>query len=282
MVPLIEAVDVSKRFAGGLGREGTLALAGLSLAIHAEKPSIIAVVGESGSGKTTLARLLLGLAEPSGGLVRYRGSDLRKLRRDERLAFWLNAYNALVLRTVVDHYPIQARSKEYPPKSIRQIPGAFERLSHRVGGSSLTLDQIEQNILPDFHDPRVYLALGRGAVGGGRLRSEAFTPERLEAQLTEVANECATRPECIHIDRENNKVSVSAIFSWREKDFTSAYAGTVPSVFSNRSPIERAVIGLVGPKLLTIEKDFLDKNTFQLAYAPFDWTLNDLTGRGGR
>jgi len=205
-----------------------------------------------------------------------------KLSRDERLAFWLNAYNALVLRTVVDHYPIQARSKEYPPKSIRQIPGAFERLSHRVGGSSLTLDQIEQNILPDFHDPRVYLALGRGAVGGGRLRSEAFTPERLEAQLTEVANECATRPECIHIDRENNKVSVSAIFSWREKDFTSAYAGTVSSVFSNRSPIERAVIGLVGPKLLTIEKDFLDKNTFQLAYAPFDWTLNDLTGRGGR
>jgi oligopeptide/dipeptide ABC transporter ATP-binding protein len=87
MVPLIEAVDVSKRFAAGFGREGTLALAGLSLAIHAEKPSIIAVVGESGSGKTTLARLLLGLAEPSGGQVRYRGSDLRKLRRDERIAF---------------------------------------------------------------------------------------------------------------------------------------------------------------------------------------------------
>jgi oligopeptide/dipeptide ABC transporter ATP-binding protein len=87
MAPLIEAVDVSKRFAGGLGRESTLALAGLSLAIDAEKPSIIAVVGESGSGKTTLAHLLLGLAEPTGGEVRYRGSDLRKLKRDERLAF---------------------------------------------------------------------------------------------------------------------------------------------------------------------------------------------------
>src|SRR5215470_17749470 len=58
VVPLIEAVDVSKRFAGGLGRESTLALAGLSLAIHPKKPSVIAVVGESGSGKTTLARLL--------------------------------------------------------------------------------------------------------------------------------------------------------------------------------------------------------------------------------
>src|SRR5271154_3560680 len=87
MVALIEALDVSKRFAHGLRRESTLALAGLSLAIHAEKPQIIAVVGESGSGKTTLARLLLGLAEPSGGSIRYRGSDLRKLTRGERLAF---------------------------------------------------------------------------------------------------------------------------------------------------------------------------------------------------
>jgi oligopeptide/dipeptide ABC transporter ATP-binding protein len=87
VVPLIEAVDVSKRFAGGLGRESTLALAGLSLAIHADKASIIAVVGESGSGKTTLARLLLGLAEPTDGEVRYRGSDLHKLTSDERLAF---------------------------------------------------------------------------------------------------------------------------------------------------------------------------------------------------
>src|SRR5438128_3042377 len=87
MAPLIEAVDVSKRFAGGLGREGTLALAGLSLAIDAEEPSIIAVVGESGSGKTTLARLLLGLAEPTGGAIRYRGTDLRQLDRDGRHAF---------------------------------------------------------------------------------------------------------------------------------------------------------------------------------------------------
>ena len=87
MVPLIEAVDVSKRFAGGLGRESTLALAGLSLAIYAEKPAIIAVVGESGSGKTTLARLLLGLAEPSGGKIRYRGTDLRQLDRDTWRAF---------------------------------------------------------------------------------------------------------------------------------------------------------------------------------------------------
>ena len=87
MPPLIEFVDVSKRFVGGLGPEGTLALAGFSLAIDAERPSVIAVVGESGSGKTTLARLLLGLVEPSAGAVRYRGTDLRRLDRDGRRAF---------------------------------------------------------------------------------------------------------------------------------------------------------------------------------------------------
>src|SRR6266571_9108018 len=174
-------------------------------------------------------------------------TSVATLSRDEQLAFWLNAYNALVLRTVVDHYPIQGRSADYPPKSIRQIPGAFERLTHRVAGRTLTLDQIEQTVLPSFHDPRVYLALGRGSVGGGRLRSEAFSPERLEAQLTEVANECAGRSECVQIDRQNNRVVVSAIFSWREQEFAAAYSGSAPAAVANRSPIERAVLALVEP-----------------------------------
>jgi hypothetical protein len=204
------------------------------------------------------------------------------LSRDEQLAFWLNAYNALVLRTVIDHYPIQGHSPDYPPKSIRQIPGAFERLSHRVAGRTLTLDQIEQTVLPSFHDPRVYLALGRGSVGGGRLRSEAFSPARLEAQLTEVANECAGRSECIQIDRQNNRVVVSAIFSWREQEFVASYGGSAPTSIANRSPIERAVLALVEPKLLTTEREFLAKNQFQVSYKPFDWLLNDLSGRGGR
>ena len=205
-----------------------------------------------------------------------------KLPREARLAFWLNAYNALVLKTVVDHYPIPKRTSEYPDRSIRQIPGAFERLQHKVAGRMLTLDQIEQTILPEFKDPRVYLALGRGAAGSGRLRSEAFTPAQVEQQLAEVANECVTRPQCVQIDRDTNKVNISAIFSWREKDFVPAFADKAPPSFSNRSAVERAVIGFIQPKLLTTEKDFLAKNTFQVVYMPFDWTLNDLTGRGGR
>jgi len=205
-----------------------------------------------------------------------------KRPREEQIAFWLNAYDALVLRTVIDHYPIAGRSAEYPAKSIRQIPGAFERTAHRVAGRSLTLDQIEKEVLPQFHDPRVYFALGRGAVGGGRLRSEAFVPARLEEQLAEVAAECVTRNQCAQLDHDAGKMAVSSIFSWHEKEFADTYADKAPAAVANRSPIERAAVAFVFPKLLSAERDMIEKNAFQVTYKPFDWTLNDLTGRGGR
>jgi hypothetical protein len=205
-----------------------------------------------------------------------------KRPREEQIAFWLNAYDALVLRTVIDHYPIAGRAADYPAKSIRQIPGAFERTPHRVAGRSLTLDQIEKEVLPEFHDPRVYFALGRGAVGGGRLRSEAFVPARLEEQLAEVAAECVTRAQCAQLDHESGKMAVSSIFSWHEKEFADAYGDKAPAAVANRSPIERAAVAFVFPKLLSAERDMIEKNTFQMVYKPFDWTLNDLTGRGGR
>jgi hypothetical protein len=199
-----------------------------------------------------------------------------------QLAFWLNTYDALVLKTVTDHYPIAGRSAEYPPHSIRQIPGAFERAPHRAAGRTVTLDQIEQTILSGFHDPRVYFAIGRGAVDSGRLRSEAYTPDRLDAQLGEVADECASRPSCVTINREQNVVDASSIFSWRAADFVAAYAARSPEPFGQRSDSERSVVAFVWPKLLTIEKEFLTKNQWQMTYKKFDWTLNDLTGRGGR
>jgi hypothetical protein len=217
-----------------------------------------------------------------GFVTQQAATAVDKLSREEQLAFWLNAYNALVLKTVIDRYPISGSSGAYPQKSIRQISGAFERLPHRVAGRTITLDQIEQTVLPGFNDPRVFFALGRGATGSGRLRSEAFDPTRIEQQLAETAAECVTRAQCIRIDREAAKVHASSIFSWREKEFTAAYADKAPAAFASRGPIERAIIAYVLPKLLPAEKEFLEKNSFQVVYIPFDWTLNDLTGRGGR
>lgn len=199
--------------------------------------------------------------------------------RESQMAFWLNAYNAIVLRTVINNYPIAQRTREYPAKSIRQIPGAFERLPHRVAGRTLTLDQIEQTVLTSFRDPRVFLALGRGAVGSGRLRSEAYTAEAIERQLADDAAECVNRRQCVSIDPAADTMQISAIFSWRRVEFAEAYGDKADPVFASRSPIERAVIAFVSPRLLTAERDLLAKNQFKVSYQPFDWSLNDLTGR---
>ena len=196
---------------------------------------------------------------------------------DQKKAFWLNAYNALVLHTVVNNYPIQGRSQMYPPNSIRQIPGAFEKTAHRVAGQSLTLDQMENTVLAGFKDPRVYLALGRGAVGSGRLRSEAFNGKAVNRQLDETRKQFATTPRWVKIEAIAGKVSISPIVSWRSAAFIEEYADDSFDL-PKREPIERAVIGFLRPYLLNAEEAFITKNTFQLAYEAFDWRLNDLTG----
>jgi hypothetical protein len=201
-------------------------------------------------------------------------ASLEAMTREQQIAFWLNAYNAIVLQTVIDHYPIEPVSDRYPPRSVRQIPD-FGRSLQRVAGRRLTLDQIEETELAAFGDPRVFLALGRGAVGSGRLRSEVFTGENLERQLSEVAFECATRDECLRIDRAADAVLISAIFSWRQREFVARYGDAAEPAFARRSPIERAVLAFVGASLYNSERELLQRNRFRVDYLPFDWTLNE-------
>lgn len=198
--------------------------------------------------------------------------------REARIAFWLNAYNAVVLQTVAQHYPIRGRAAAYPASSIRQIPGAFERTAHRIAGRTVTLDEIEKTVLPEFRDPRVYLALGRGAVGSGRLRSEAYTAARLESQLDAVRAEFVSQQPMFRIDRLAGEVSVTPIISWRESEFVAAYDPGEQGPFARRSAIERAILAFATPSLLRLEREFVNRNDFRIVFHDFDWRLNDLSG----
>ena len=197
----------------------------------------------------------------------------------QKQALWMNAYNALVLRTVINNYPIRGKAAQYPSNSIRQLPGAFERTTHRVAGRAITLDAIEKEMLTPLGDARVFLALGRGAVGGGRLRSEAFDDSRLDAQLTAVASETLSRKEIVRVDIADNQLMVSPLFSWREAAFVASLADKAHKVFEQRSPLERAVLALIEPHLVGAEAEFLEKNAFRMAFTEFDWRLNDLNAR---
>ena len=198
--------------------------------------------------------------------------------REQQMAFWLNAYNAFVLQTVIDHYPIRGKSAEYPASSIRQVPGAFEKRKHRAAGRAVTLDEIEKDVIPAFKEPRMFLALGRGAVGSGRLRSEAFSADRLETQLEAVAADFLRHNEMIRIDRDAGTISVTPIISWREAEFVGKYDPGETGPYAQRSSVERALMAFIAPRLLPLEKEFVRQNTFRVLFHPFDWRLNDLTG----
>jgi hypothetical protein len=189
----------------------------------------------------------------------------------QQMAFWVNAYNAFVLATVITHYPLHG--------NIKQIPGAFDKSPWRAAGKTVTLDQIEKTILPDFKEPRLYLALGRGGVGSGRLRSEAYTGDRLAGQLADIQSEFVNDRHMYRLDRLANTVAVTPIMSWREADFVAAYGDKADAVFAQRSPIERAVIAFVTPHLLPSEKELFKKNEFKMMFLEMDWRLNDLSGR---
>ncbi len=187
--------------------------------------------------------------------------------KPRQIAFWINAYNALALQTGVNHYPLD----------MRKVPGGFDRLKHVIAGRSIALDQIENQILADYHDPRIYLVLGRSAMGSGRLRSEAFSGPRLESQLAQSAQQFVAEPKNIHVDPLAGTLNVSSLFSWRERPFVEAYADKSIDL-PGRTPLEHAIVGFIQPYLLPVERDFLQKNTFRLAYIDFDWALNDRAG----
>jgi hypothetical protein len=198
--------------------------------------------------------------------------------RDHKMAFWLNAYNAFVLQTVIDHYPIRGQTAGYPANSVRQIPGAFDQIRHRAAGRSVTLDEIEKTVLPEFKEPRLYLALGRGAIGSGRLRSEAYDGARLQPQLDRIQVEFVAEQPMLKIDRAADQMAVTAILSWRDAEFIAAYDKGATGPMAQRSPIERAIVAFITPHLLPLERELIQQNDFKVVFQPFDWRLNDLTG----
>lgn len=197
----------------------------------------------------------------------------------QQIAFWLDAYNAFVLETVIDHYPMHGTAAGAPSNSIRQIPGAFNRTTWRAAGKTVTLDAIENTILPEFNDPRLFLALGRGAVGSGRLRSEAYTGDRLAKQLADIQAEFVTTRQMLDIDRSSGTMVVTPIVSWHDQAFIAAYDTQNDAALAARSPIERAIVTFIMPNLLPLEKEFVQQNRFKVTFGAFDWHLNDLTGR---
>lgn len=191
--------------------------------------------------------------------------------RDQRLAFWINAYNALTLRMIVDHYPIRRGSLigvAFPANSIWQIPGAFKEARHRVAGQRLSLDDIEHRIIrPSFAEPRIHVALVCAARSCPVLRAEPYVATRLDAQLTEQTRRfAADRNHGLRAAEGARGVAVSSIFKWFGEDFAPLAAGN-----EKRGVLAFLAAHSDDPALLARLRD----PATPVDYLDYDWTLND-------
>ncbi|MCH8029532.1 MAG: DUF547 domain-containing protein [Candidatus Dadabacteria bacterium] len=196
---------------------------------------------------------------------------------NEKLAFWINAYNAFTIKAIIDNYPIKKGFfiSLYPANSIRQIDGVWDKLTFRAAGKTVTLNDIEHQILrKEFSEPRIHFAIVCASVGCPELRSEAYMADKVQEQLEQAARDFVNNPQKVLIDPEKRAVKLSKIFKWFGEDFIREL-GTVEH-FKNRNPRDRAVLNFV---MTYIEEDrlksFLEGNRFKVSYLKYDWSLNN-------
>ena len=149
--------------------------------------------------------------------------EVTKLNRSGQKAYWINLYNALTVKVVLDHYPV---------KSIRDIkisPGLFSSGPWgaklvTIQGQQVSLDDIEHRILrPLWKDNRVHYAVDCASLGCPNLQPDAYKAENTEALLEKGAREYVNNPRGVRM--EGDRLRLSSIYDWFQADFGGSEAG---------------------------------------------------------
>jgi hypothetical protein len=184
--------------------------------------------------------------------------------REARLAYWINAYNAAVLRIVVDHYPTSSITK------IGLIPyGAFfiERLE--LGGKKLTLRNLENRVIRQgFHEARIHFAINCASRSCPPLGRSVYRPETLDAQLDAAARAFINDNRQVTLDEAGHHIVLSKIFDWYASDFKEAYAQKFHRQGGALDYLEMYLTPERGRTLARL-------SGAKVTYHNYDWGLND-------
>ncbi len=165
---------------------------------------------------------------------------------EEEKAFYINAYNLLVIKELTDHYPVA---------SPLDIEGLFDRKKHRIAGKMLTLNELEKEILmKKFFDPRLHFVLVCGANGCPPIPSLAFRPDNVESMIQKATSEALNDEGYIRVDRKAKSVALPMIFKWYRDDFLKSAGNVIAFLNAYR-------------------KEHIPES-FSITYYPYDWSLN--------
>jgi hypothetical protein len=151
------------------------------------------------------------LREVVGAIARVEAPE----DRDERLAFYLNAYNAWILWEILEKYPTKG--------PLAGNPAFFHVDRIQVAGQKMSFDHLEQKIIrPEFKEPRIHFAINCASVSCPKLHDEPFRGDRLDEQLEELTREFANSQHAARVTDNGGTVRLSKLFDWYGEDFQEA------------------------------------------------------------
>ncbi len=170
--------------------------------------------------------------------------DKKTWSRNERLSYWINAYNAFTIKAILEEYPIQ---------SITDLANGniWDVKWIKIGSNTYSLNGIEHDIIrTNFKEPRIHFAVNCAANSCPPLLNQAYQAASLEQQLQEQAS--------AFINNRNynilgaNDLVLSKIFEWYADDFGSIQTYVNPFTRIQIAP------------------------NASITFAPYDWSLNQI------
>ncbi len=174
------------------------------------------------SGKDGINRVLYGRITDAdkkalhGYLNRLRNIPIGRFNRAEQKAYWINLYNALTVRLVIEFLPVE--SIKDIDVSQRVFGGPFDRKLLEIGGEPISLNDIEHRILrPIWRDPRIHYAVNCASLGCPNLIARAYTGANSETLLESAARAYVNHPRGTRV--EDGRLVASKIYAWFQEDF---------------------------------------------------------------
>ena len=137
---------------------------------------------------------------------------------NEKIAFWINAYNMLIVYSVIKRLRKDLKYADTGNRSRFQRLAFFYKTKYKIGGKKYNFSQIEK-VLRSASDPRVHFAMSCASQSCPALKNSLYTTKNLDHELDNAAKAFIRSPQGSRLDKENKTIHLSVIFKWYEKDF---------------------------------------------------------------
>jgi len=199
-------------------------------------------------------------------LLQLSNTNPDNFERNEKLAFWITAYNAFTLQVVRDNYPIESITDLHTGgKVIGYLLGetVWDKEFITINNKKYSLNHIEHKILRKMNEPRIHFAIVCASISCPELTNEAYEADKIETQLDNQTKEFLNDKTRNHFELKSRKVFISKIFDWFEEDF----GGNDESVLK--------FISKYFPKNIATDTK-TNISLWNISYKDYNWNLNKL------